>query len=257
MSLIDKVCSNVYETMDYDKFKILDGNRKIDTLQVEKIKDSILSGYILNPIIVNMKYEIGDGQHRFTALKLLNMPIHYIVIEKMGLEECQRLNLIGKNWTTKDFVQSYANRGNEYYKKMVDFMFEYDFIVDIQTASYILQNNKNNYDGNLTQIIREGKFKFSDENFKIAISIANKMKEICELTSIMKFVNCQRAFINILKHDRYNHEKMLWKIENQIERLDKIKSTVKISEFYEIISDIYNHRTKVEEKIFFQNEFLN
>jgi ParB-like chromosome segregation protein Spo0J len=70
----------IYKTKEYNKFKILKGNRTIPRNRVEKIKQSIEEvGCIINPIIVNENYEIIDGQGRFTALQESDKDIYYII----------------------------------------------------------------------------------------------------------------------------------------------------------------------------------
>ena len=83
----DKIIGNVYETFDYGRFRILLGNRNIPS--IEKISKSIDDvGCLVIPIIVNEKYEIIDGQTRYTAWKERNLPIYYIVREGYGMHEC-------------------------------------------------------------------------------------------------------------------------------------------------------------------------
>ena len=75
-----KKVGTVYSTTDYDSFAKLEGNR--DVLQSRKniIKESIEErGWIRNPVVVNEKMQIIDGQGRFEALKELGMPIEYVI----------------------------------------------------------------------------------------------------------------------------------------------------------------------------------
>ena len=115
--MIDKVVGQIYETDDYSVFRKLAGNRY--TKGEKKIIQSISDvGYVRNPILVNEKMEIIDGQNRFEALKTLGYPIQYIMQAGIGLRECRALNIGQTNWGTWDYIESYAAQGNESYQRV-------------------------------------------------------------------------------------------------------------------------------------------
>lgn len=106
-----KMKKEIYVTSNYEMFKRLKGNRDVDIKRVEKIKKSINDvGYVTSPILINEKNEIIDGQGRYEALKELGMPIEYIVQEGIGIKECVSMNVNQTNWTTKDYIKTYAER---------------------------------------------------------------------------------------------------------------------------------------------------
>ena len=99
----------IYCTNDYTIFKRLCGNREVVESRKNTIKQSIIeNGYIRNPIVVNEKMEIIDGQGRFEALKELKMPIEYVIAIGAGQKECVALNVNQKNWKTIDYIKSFA-----------------------------------------------------------------------------------------------------------------------------------------------------
>ena len=115
--MTNKVIGQIYETDDYSIFHKLAGNRYAKG--EKKILQSISNvGYVRNPILVNEKMEIIDGQNRFEALKTLGYPIQYIVQEGIGLRECRALNIGQTNWGTWDYIESYAAQGNESYRRL-------------------------------------------------------------------------------------------------------------------------------------------
>ena len=88
---MDKIIGNILQTSEYEKFKVLGGNRRID--HSHKVAESIKNhGQLLAPITVNEKFEIIDGQNRFEAFKRLNLPVQYIVSEGYGINECVAMN---------------------------------------------------------------------------------------------------------------------------------------------------------------------
>jgi len=117
----EKIAS-VYQSTDYARFKKLLGNREISEARVNTIMHSIESnGWIMNPIVVNEKYEIIDGQGRYTALRKLGEPIQYVIHNGATIEDCVALNLKQKNWTVEDYARSYASQGYEDYIRLVKF----------------------------------------------------------------------------------------------------------------------------------------
>lgn len=84
----------VYTTSDYSIFAHLKENRDVKEQRVKKIRKSIDSvGYIRNPIIVNEKMEIIDGQGRFEVLKEKGYPVEFIIDEGIGVDECRAMNV--------------------------------------------------------------------------------------------------------------------------------------------------------------------
>ena len=61
--------NQVQTTSNYSLFTSLEGNRNVNKLHVKRLKESMQKKYLFTVIIVNEKYQIIDGQHRFTACK--------------------------------------------------------------------------------------------------------------------------------------------------------------------------------------------
>ena len=105
--MADKKITSVYQTDDYSKFKLVDGNRPID--HAKKIIESIKEiGMLWQPILVNERFEIIDGQGRFLAMKTLKLPIIYIRQDGLTIKEVRYLNQNATIWKAKDYIHSYA-----------------------------------------------------------------------------------------------------------------------------------------------------
>lgn len=103
----DKKITTVYQSDDYSKFKLIDGNRPID--HAKKIIESIKEiGMLWQPILVNERFEIIDGQGRFLAMKTLKLPIIYIRQDGLTIKEVRYLNKNATNWKVGDYIHSYA-----------------------------------------------------------------------------------------------------------------------------------------------------
>lgn len=112
---------------DYKKFKTMKGNRMINPGHVRKLKESFEKNGIIagKPILVNKKMEIVDGQHRFLALKELEMEIQYEILDGDGIEQAIVLNTNQSNWKMSDYVQSFAQQGIDCYRKLQKFEDKY------------------------------------------------------------------------------------------------------------------------------------
>lgn len=103
----------IYVTKDYDSFKKLKGNRDITAPRVKKILKSLDAvGYITNPIIVNEKMEVIDGQARVEAFREMGIPVEYVIHPGAGGNECTSLNINQTNWTDRDYIKYFADQGN-------------------------------------------------------------------------------------------------------------------------------------------------
>lgn len=154
----------IRKTSDYDLFKTLDGNRELVDRRKDKIKKSISEiGFLLNPIIVNEKMEIIDGQGRFTALSELGLPIYYIVQNGVGIEECRHLNMYNEKWSTIDYIKSYA-KSIEDYKRLYMLANDYPEFSFAELFSAIY-SGIGYCNGGYSKVIQGGYFKASEEMF--------------------------------------------------------------------------------------------
>jgi hypothetical protein len=115
------------ETRDYSKFKFLNTNREINLKNVEKIKASVREFGIIpgRPVLIDGDGHIIDGQHRFVAFKELSHPIPYEVIGGDTISKAMALNSNQSQWQMIDYVKSYANQGNDNYRKLLKFNDKY------------------------------------------------------------------------------------------------------------------------------------
>jgi hypothetical protein len=108
----------VHVTTEYSNFSFIDGNRVVNKANLKKLLESMSEEQLIIPIIVNEKFQIIDGQHRFIAAKELNKPVFYIVNYGYGIEQVKRANTVGTNWTNEDFLKTYVAEYDENYIKI-------------------------------------------------------------------------------------------------------------------------------------------
>jgi hypothetical protein len=123
----NKEVNKVYKTNDLSIFKTLPGNRVPNLQHINRLTYSINKyGMKCNPILVNDKWEVIDGQHRLEAAKIAKTYIFYIITPGYTLKEVHTLNLNQKNWSKSDYMDGYANMGIESYIKLREFVFKND-----------------------------------------------------------------------------------------------------------------------------------
>lgn len=94
----------IYMTYDYGMFKGIKGNRIINPTNYAKLLTSMKEEYLYEPILVNEKFEIIDGQHRFNVCKALGYPVLYHIKYGYGMAQVKRANLSGVNWGKAEFL---------------------------------------------------------------------------------------------------------------------------------------------------------
>ena len=108
-------------TTNYNKFKFKVGNREINRRHVAELKASMMKDGFdpMFPVIIDNDWYIQEGQHRFVAGSELGLPIPYKVGRKMTSEEIRNRNSTSKNWSSKDYIHSFAESGNVNYKNLL------------------------------------------------------------------------------------------------------------------------------------------
>jgi hypothetical protein len=231
------VCS-VYETDDYDTFHELEHNRDATKKRVEKIKKSFLEGEVLNPIIVNEKFEIIDGQGRFEALKQLERSVKFIVACGTGIEDCRRMNQYSTNWSKTDFIDSYSNI--ESYQNLKQIVDETGLCFD-----KIMQIARK-YSGGRgagQELLRSGKLEFDNDDVAVVRKVVEAGTQIKQALAIDK--NLPANFYVCVKimmcADGYNHKRMLQNCKDDRHRFAySTHQETLLKEF----SRIYNFRRK-------------
>lgn len=206
----------VYTTKDYSIFKRLVGNRDIPESRISKIVESIQTiGWVHNPIIVNEKMEVIDGQGRLTALQRLKMPVEYIIAEGAGNKECIYMNMNMVNWKLPDFIKSYAEQGNENYQRLLSLMEKYagGNLDIISTAVYRVSKSKH-------RDIKQGTLQLTEEQAKAAIPRLEFIKPILEKIDERKLpgslVTLMQTLIYYFDYPEVDKDRLAYSVEKYI-----------------------------------------
>ena len=238
---------NVYVTKDYSIFKRLVGNRDIPETRISKIVESIQTiGWIHNPIIVNEKMEVIDGQGRLTALQRLKMPVEYIVAEGAGNKECIYMNMNMVNWKLPDFIKSYAEQGNENYQRLLGLMEKYanGNLDIISTAVYRVSKSKH-------RDIKQGILQLTEEQAKAAIPRLEYIKPILEKIDEKKLpgsmVTLMQTLIYYFDYPEVDKERLAYSVEKYIYNATP---WVLNTDCEREVENAYNYGLGLEKKIF-------
>lgn len=244
---IAETAYNVYVTKDYSIFKRLVGNRDIPESRISKIVESIQTiGWVHNPIIVNERMEVIDGQGRLTALQRLKMPVEYIIAEGAGNKECIYMNMNMVNWKLPDFIKSYAEQGNENYQRLLGLMEKYagGNLDIISTAVYRVSKSKH-------RDIKQGILQLTEEQAKAAIPRLEYIKPILEKIDEKKLpgsmVTLIQTLIYYFDYPEVDKERLAYSVEKYIYNASP---WVVNTDCEREVENVYNYGLALEKKIF-------
>lgn len=228
----------VLRTKDYHLFSHLEGNRNINRQHVNRLVESMKEQYLVSPIIVNGKYEIIDGQHRFEAIKLLGLPLLYIMVKQYGLEEVQRFNTNQKNFSYDDFANGYIDLGKEDYRILKDFKDKYDFDWGVSIAMLTGMAARSGLD---SQKFKDGEFKV--KSLAKATEMADKITQIGQYYSEYTRKYFIYAAMKMIKLPGYDHKHFMNKLKYMSTKLVTCNS---VEDYVKLLEYIYNYKTRSE-----------
>ncbi len=112
----------VQTTNDWARFKIMHGNRQLHEGNVQAIMNQISAHGQRQPIVINERNEVIDGQHRLAACKRLNTPVKFIVDVGATIDHVISTNIVGKKWTLLDYINRYVSEGSKDYLQLQQFI---------------------------------------------------------------------------------------------------------------------------------------
>lgn len=230
-------------TNEYDKFKLLDFNRKcLDRCHINKIKDSITkNGYIGSPILVNEDFEIYDGQHRFMALKEMGMEIPYEIID-VSYNSIIDLNITQKKWTLEDYVNYYCNKDkNPNYVRLKRVCKDLKCGVSlVLTMGYRVCMN-----GDIRKRVKEGTMLFTmDDELRVS-AFYNNFSEIVKNLKMKPVSKMCGALADLCTRHGFRWETMISKSYKYPTLAYNCRTQ---EEFIVMLKNIYNFNTRKEEQ---------
>lgn len=208
--------STIYKTTDYDKFSFIGGNRELRVNNIEKMRQSMIEKQLVIPILVNEKFQIIDGQHRFTVCRQLEKPVYYYIEEGYDLSDVERANRSNTNWSLNDFLSSFVHKGNENYKNVELICNTYNVLAS--DVLKIIAKIRKVTTLQVTIDFKDEKLEFDGEMFDkvIAFYDALTLFEEFSLYNKSKFIS---AYMELYFNPRYNHQHMIEKYRKLSDRL--------------------------------------
>lgn len=231
----DTATATVYTTTDYKKFKSIEGNRQKNLLHLKRLRESIKSQLLFTVIIVNEKFEIIDGQHRFDIFAELSLPVNYIICEGYKLNEVHILNQNSKTWNADDFMNGYCDLGYPDYIQYRDFKEKYK-IGHHETSALLLGVKSSTMKG-VNGVFYNGSFKVK--------SLSNATKTIEKIFMTSPYYGGYKrrsyifAMITLLKNKNFEFTEFLQKLKNQPTAMVDCATT---EQYISLIEEIYNYR---------------
>lgn len=245
-----KEIATVYRTSDLSIFKTLNGNREVKDRRKQKLMESIDKyGYITNPIIVNERYEVIDGQGRLAACKELGTPIDYIIVPNIGIKECQVFNMYGETWKVRDFIECYAQRGSKDYERILK-LSEIGFGI----RTYMFANGMYGGTGIVENTIKEGRAVSSVETFKKAKAALEYLKTVKPYTDQVegRKTDFESAVLFAYSDDNCDNNRLtecIMKYYNTIGNIISIKSAL------DELSKAYNRNLKGKQRVYLKEDY--
>ena len=240
----DEVVSSTYSTNDYSKFSFVAGNRAISRRKVIKLRESIKTNdlTIAYPIVVDKKFNIMDGQHRYIACTELNKPIHYIVIGEFDIRVIADVNNSQSRWNAYDYLNAYCELGIHEYKVFAGFMKRNEFNFSVTLLSLV-----GKLGGTLYNEFRRGNFKHGD--LKKADIVASRVHSLKEHVPFYKNREFVLALMKCMEHPDYDHKRMLKKMYHV--GGSTLKKSTNEKDYLRQLEDVYNWHTKDENRVRF------
>ena len=239
----DKSVNTVQKTNDYAKFKTKQGNRQLNQLHLKRLISSVKEMDLLhaNPILVNEKFEIIDGQHRFNVCVELSKPIYYIVVKGLGLREIQVLNANSKNWKLEDYIDGYCSMGKIDYCELKKYVKTTNLGIMVLVALFCGSDNSD-----YTNQLKNGELKITHKNRGlIVLQWVKEWEKHYAGFSRRSFV---LALVHLYNIKGYSHEKMMQKMKYQSA---KLVDSLNTKTYLALLEEIYNFKERGEKVRFF------
>lgn len=258
--------NRVYKTDNYYMFSFLQENRNIVFEKVRQLEVLIKAHGQQQPISVNEKMEIIDGQHRFQACKNLGATVEFMIRPGATAQNALHHNQGGSNWKLKDRIHYYAETGNEDYKILRDWS-EQNADISIAMVASILRGTGENRAMYLTQngelkslksqrALKESSYIGSDIHvglFKIRdIESARRrlycVRSILDALPAGKVANGKivSALIKIMKNEKFKYDQLVFQIKSYPTKIYPVTTT---EECVKMLDDLYNYKKRIDNRV--------
>lgn len=236
-TLVDPTKNPVRESKNYDDFEFLINNRDRRHGHIENLKKAFeISGNLtqVQPILVNERMEIIDGQHRFYAAKELGLPIYYTVVPGLGINDARQMNILHKSWDLDDYAASYADGGDANYKRYLELKEDYGFSHSI-ILTYINGDEKKGAQSGF----RAGEFTLSPDEVLKARERLDHLTDVAEQIPMASQKEFAVALLKCMNVADYDTARMV----NKLQYSHDIPKYASVLDYQRALEDIYNWKS--------------
>jgi hypothetical protein len=246
-----KIIGQIFQEENYDVFRRLSDNRDVTQGRINKLVASISEKYILNPIVVNERMEIIDGQGRFDALKSLGLPIDYTISYGASSEDCRRMNKYNTKWSTMDFAISFAKSGNPNYIWFVKTCND----AGLSISSVLRLSNKGSATM-LNEMFTRGNLKYTVADYETVIKVKGIADEIADALqcNARKNESFYTAVKIVCETKGYDHARM---IKNCKSCRSSYAQMASLKDQLKEFERIYNYKVHTGNRLYFSDYLRN
>lgn len=232
----DKVATAVYVTTDYSRFKFDEHNRPIDQNKLTKLYDAVSKRNLLadHPIMVDLAYNILDGQHRLRVAEALEVPIFYYFASDTDISDIPSLQQRRAGWKGTDYL--WAHRDNENYTRLSEFRKRYPWI-PVKLAMELCHYGDK---GNIGEEFANGSYVCNDVDFgvKVAEALLDFRRAGFSHWNSRVFTY---AVAQLMANADYDHSIMLEKLRyNSV----ALRPAVNTDDYFVMFNKLYNYKAR-------------
>lgn len=235
--------TEVLETLKYEMFKTDIKNRPIDEEKVYFFMKQFKAGKFFMkefPIIIDHDLVILDGQHRFEAVKRLELPLYFRYAHSLTIHNVVDVQL-NAGWKTPDYLHTFIQQKNMNYIILNRFIKKYQIST---TVAVLLLSGES---GLKKSGYYDGTFIIKDET-----KAHEQANAINTLGSLALGLNRDRTFClavaKIISHPDYEEKRMT-------EQLTKYTSLmirqVTVNGYIKNLEEIYNYKLYSKNRVRF------
>lgn len=223
----------IQQTNKYSMFRQITANREVDEKHVKRLIAAIKEKNMLplNPILVNDKMEVIDGQHRLEAARQMKYDIFYIVSKGITKEDVANLNSHSKNWTLVDYINYHTVEKKPGFDVLSGFICKNSHIKHSLCIQLLSSDNSRN-----SNELKAGRIDVA--NIDNANTIVNYLNDIYNFFPHAYSRDCVLAMRKMFDSGNYDHELMMKQIAKQPRSLVQC---VNVKQYVEMFEEIYNH----------------
>jgi len=238
------VVGQIYQTSNYESFKLICSNRDIKDHHVRRLARSMkkLGFFKGEPILVNEKREILNGQHRYLAAQQVGIPVVFKIEEGASPAIMRATGTNRLNWTMDDYLKHFCEvEPIEDYKLFREFMttnaYTYKQAECFHRTNIGLEAFKHEF--------REGMFVYQ-KNCTWQSNVYKSLRErlSTEKRSIKRLVECARfisSLVILLNHPRIELDRFWQQLESY---RGVLKPQISKKETINMLFDFYNYKRK-------------